>query len=288
MGGLIVRYAIGFLEAKQVFTEVKALNFISVACPHAGASRRPHNLWNRIYNAMSSFLLSRSGSQMNLNDNDGYDEGPLLQMMADPEFPFWRGLQRFSTRKAFANTIKDRVVSFTTSAMESSNAYNKADASWIIADPKYPSIVTLAGSMNQEAGKRALKDMVDGDVLMQDVQEDVELETVESAALGSTTVMAIGAATIVTAPPRTRSMLFYVLLPIFLPLALIVLISMYVQARARHLLNEGFTRYLETSWVVQGGDTDMDRSDDRVNSLRQNIIAQLNALQWTKVWVAFH
>ncbi|KAJ3021454.1 hypothetical protein HKX48_008460 [Thoreauomyces humboldtii] len=74
LGGLVIRYAIGMLEARRVFSGEGAVvpaNFITVAAPHAGAAARPTTMWARLYNNGQSSVLSRSGRHLTLTDNDG-------------------------------------------------------------------------------------------------------------------------------------------------------------------------------------------------------------------------
>ncbi|KAJ3188956.1 hypothetical protein HDU85_004673 [Gaertneriomyces sp. JEL0708] len=308
LGGLITRYAIGILESHHAFTEpsenlphpVVPMNYISVAAPHAGADRPPTSLWTRMYNAASTVVISRSGKHMMMRDRDGVagEPGttrPLLDMMADPAFPFWRGLSRFTVRKAFANTLNDRVVGFTTSALEPSNHYRKG-ARWIVEDSKYPSIIKLVPediSIQEDA-------LSQPEELQREVDDNMATqsdEAVEKMALGATVVAATAASTAMTAPTaQSRRLIFYILLPIFLPFALLWMLSYYLMARKRHICDQTVINFageagskLIKEYVssVRVDDMQVDVEDEYqlspTQATRQSIIARLNKLSWTKI-----
>ncbi|KAJ3039846.1 hypothetical protein HDV00_011755 [Rhizophlyctis rosea] len=219
LGGVMVRYAAGLLYAQGIFDEpttppsstptVIPQNFITIATPNAGAAARPDTAFGRLFNTAASFFTSRSGAQMMLRDHDGDDIDqsnspdapkpdqhtypahggcrgkshtgkPLLETMSDPRYPFWQALARFKYRTAFANTINDRLVNFTTSSLEASNLYKKEGARWEVADPQYPSIVRLVpepGMKQEDVGKG------EGDAVLGQ-EAEVQAEIVEAATGG--------------------------------------------------------------------------------------------------------
>ncbi|KND02137.1 uncharacterized protein SPPG_02631 [Spizellomyces punctatus DAOM BR117] len=276
LGGLIIRYAVGILEARHMLASptasnanaeeklcVRPVNFITVATPHAGASLRPDSTWARVYNMASALSLSKSGSHMMLTDRDGVylpttgcgeiqskRTRPLLDAMADPDLPFWQGLQRFQVRKVFANTINDRVVNFTSSSLEETNHYRRG-AKWVVCDAKYPSIVKLVGLTSADVDVNEA--LVQEGEAEEEATESIATEReIVDTALGATTVAAL-AATAATAPAAIRKMLFYVLLPVLVPLALMILLAYYAIARTRHITQGTFRGRAGNSvdWILQ-------------------------------------
>jgi hypothetical protein len=135
MGGLVLRYCIGKMEANGVFDNIKPGQYISIATPHLGVRRPTGFVWN---NAVSIFL-GRSGRQFAKEDKF-YDNEPLLMVLSDPRYCFYRGLSKFKL-SLFANVIYDRSTQFTTSAIEYSNPFRKYARK--VPDCDYPSVVCV-------------------------------------------------------------------------------------------------------------------------------------------------
>ncbi|TPX55564.1 hypothetical protein PhCBS80983_g05216 [Powellomyces hirtus] len=287
LGGLVVRYAVGILEARHMLYPspapspsqpclLRAVNLITVATPHAGAAWKADNVWGRLYNGATSWAVSASGTHITLTDRDGEfgptkgAKRPLLDAMADPNLPFWKGLQKFNVRTTYANTINDRVVGYTTSALETSNHYRNP-ATRFVVDPQYPSIVRM------EMNDRVVADTTpadapaasatDADLLDDELDDESMMPTntndevavmakaeaeqaaadetpaaskiseptpLETAALGVTTVAAISASTALTSPFAPRKLLLYVLAPILAPIIIIAFLSLYIAAKIRN------------------------------------------------------
>ncbi|KAJ3123856.1 hypothetical protein HK098_001601 [Nowakowskiella sp. JEL0407] len=148
LGGLINRFAIGKLFDKGFFQSIKPQNFFTIATPHLGVKKKPGSAFSYIWNNSVGFFTLRTGAQFVLADTDfpplGVDNTPLplLMAMCDPRGPFYKALKLFEKRVLFANTRNDFTARFTTSAIESTNKFNKYRT--VIPNPeKYPYIVTV-------------------------------------------------------------------------------------------------------------------------------------------------
>lgn len=110
LGGLILRYAVGRLYNEGFFKIVTPMNFVTLASPNLGTSRK-QSVLNSIFNSIQTNVLVRVGYQFNLQDN--YIDGkPLLVIMSDPEYDFYKGLALFKRRSCFANILGDRSVRY--------------------------------------------------------------------------------------------------------------------------------------------------------------------------------
>jgi hypothetical protein len=138
LGGLILRYVVGRLYHLRIFEELKPLNFVTIATPHLGTTRPVQFSMARIYNSLQSAVLTRVGPQFTVQDKYFHDT-PLLLVMADPNYDFFKGLKLFKSRVVFANIDKDRSVRYTTASMLHKNPYTKYQHT--VIDPKYPAIV---------------------------------------------------------------------------------------------------------------------------------------------------
>ncbi|KAJ3052113.1 hypothetical protein HK097_006888 [Rhizophlyctis rosea] len=302
LGGLMIRYAAGLLFAKGVFDsegtgpKVVPKCFITIATPHAGAARKVDSAAGRFFNLGASFFTSRSGAHLMLRDRDGDDISlggvvgsngeadkhtypahggcsgkkqtgkPLVDIMADPRFPFWQALNKFQYRTAFANTINDKLVNFTTSSIEASNLYRKEGAKWEVADKKYPSIVRLVpepGVKQDEVGKgegdavleqegEVAAELVDlaagnlGEKVAEGVMEqvgggvedwkgqDATSEKDPSSTTPSSSHRQSSATTKSTAFTNRPPLPFILMLPILIPIGLTVLTSFLTKATFRH------------------------------------------------------
>ncbi|GAA5827101.1 hypothetical protein JCM11251_001118 [Rhodosporidiobolus azoricus] len=162
LGGLVARYSIGLLDSRtpSFFDEVKPVNFTTFASPWIGI---PHyrSPWSTIFRFLGARLLSRTGDQLYEKDRflpssfnpdlsatpDLTSSGkkcisrifpsvgkgkemaePLLKIMADPRYSFFRGLSKFEKIDVYANTMNDRTVPFITGAFESHDPFALARA----------------------------------------------------------------------------------------------------------------------------------------------------------------
>jgi hypothetical protein len=83
MGGLIARYLLGVLRARNFFDTVAPVNFTTFATPHIGVPRYPGFLSSIVFR-VGPRMLSVSGEQFFHTDSWGTTGRPLLAVMADP------------------------------------------------------------------------------------------------------------------------------------------------------------------------------------------------------------
>lgn len=81
---------------------------MTFASPHLGV-RTPLRGWhNHIWNVLGARTLSASGRQLFTIDNFRDTGKPLLEILADPESIFIKGLAKFERRTLYTNIINDR------------------------------------------------------------------------------------------------------------------------------------------------------------------------------------
>ncbi|KAJ3224809.1 hypothetical protein HDU81_008333 [Chytriomyces hyalinus] len=135
LGGLILRYAIGVLYAHGVFQlegdensplitptdlpfkQVIPVNFVTFASPHVGAVRETKSAFNTVFHSVGSVIIARSGAQMLLRDRSSFEKRRIVNVMADPRLPFWKGLKAFKRRALYGNLTNDFFVSHRTSTL---------------------------------------------------------------------------------------------------------------------------------------------------------------------------
>lgn len=83
LGGLIGRYLVGVLHQRKLFDTVTPVNFTTVATPHIGMVVYP-TFRSRMFQALGTRLLSRTGEQFYAMDKWSATGRPLLEVMADP------------------------------------------------------------------------------------------------------------------------------------------------------------------------------------------------------------
>jgi triacylglycerol esterase/lipase EstA (alpha/beta hydrolase family) len=83
MGGLIARYLLGVLRARNFFDNIAPVNFTTFATPHIGVPRYPGFLSSIVFR-VGPRMLSVSGEQFFHTDSWGTTGRPLLAVMADP------------------------------------------------------------------------------------------------------------------------------------------------------------------------------------------------------------
>ena len=83
MGGLIARYLLGILHARNFFDAIIPVNFTTFATPHVGIPRYP-SLVLSIASKVGPRMLSKSGEQFFHADSWSDTGRPLLTVMADP------------------------------------------------------------------------------------------------------------------------------------------------------------------------------------------------------------
>ncbi|SCV68157.1 BQ2448_278 [Microbotryum intermedium] len=155
LGGLVARYVLGLLESRSpsFFDDVKPVNFTAFASPWIGIPQY-QSVWSNVFRFLGARLLSRSGAQLYLTDRylpsslvEGNQQDPekrkssirqlfkakekaepLLAVMADPRYSFYRALSKFERCDLYANTVNDRTVSYPTGAMETHDPFSLARA----------------------------------------------------------------------------------------------------------------------------------------------------------------
>ncbi|THH18061.1 hypothetical protein EW146_g2881 [Bondarzewia mesenterica] len=143
LGGLLSRYVIGILHRREVFKTITPVNFNTIATPHIGLLRYP-SFWSRLSSTLGPTLLSRTGEQFYSIDRFSEKGRPLLDVMADPEWPFYQGLALFSHIRIYANAVNDITVPYITAAIEQRDPFHdhKTSGLQIEFDKKYSPVVT--------------------------------------------------------------------------------------------------------------------------------------------------
>ncbi|TVY60705.1 putative lipase [Lachnellula suecica] len=147
LGGLIARFAIGLLYSKEFFDKIQPVNFTTFATPHLGV-RTPLRGWhNHIWNVLGARTLSASGRQLFTIDKFRETGRPLLEVLADPESIFIKGLAMFQRRTLYTNIVNDRSAVYYTTGISKTDPYTNLDKVKInylkgygdvILDPKAP------------------------------------------------------------------------------------------------------------------------------------------------------
>ncbi|GAA5878807.1 hypothetical protein JCM3774_000971 [Rhodotorula dairenensis] len=168
LGGLIARFCLGVLDSRRpsFFRDVEPVHFATFASPAIGIPQY-ETVWSGTFRFLGSRLLSRTGNQLyerdrflperfvtaDKTDADGHGGAsaaaggkkgpgfvrrylprgkeraePLLKVMADPRYSFYRALVKFKHVDIFANTVNDRTVPFPTGAIEAHDPFALARA----------------------------------------------------------------------------------------------------------------------------------------------------------------
>ncbi|KAF9196826.1 hypothetical protein BGZ49_002696 [Haplosporangium sp. Z 27] len=133
LGGLIGRFLVGLLQMEKFFDPVdqggrgiEPLYFITMATPHLGIRKPSDTTWSKMFNYLSSRMLSRAGEQMQLVD-DYVDRKPLLLVMSEPDSIFVQGLSRFKRRALYCNIRNDRSVPFWTASFSDADPFSELE-----------------------------------------------------------------------------------------------------------------------------------------------------------------
>ncbi|CAG8975444.1 hypothetical protein HYALB_00012132 [Hymenoscyphus albidus] len=147
LGGLVARYAVGLLDSKGVFDKITPVNFNTFATPHLGV-RTPLRGWhNHLWNVLGARTLSQSGRQLFTIDKFRGTDKPLLEVLADPESIFVKGLAKFERRTLYTNVVNDLSAVHYTTGIAKKDPYINLDKlklnylegyDNIILDPKNP------------------------------------------------------------------------------------------------------------------------------------------------------
>ncbi|RPA86418.1 DUF676-domain-containing protein [Ascobolus immersus RN42] len=140
LGGLIARYLVGLLYAREYFKKYTPVNFTAFATPHLGVYS-PHKtvFYKYVWNFIGPRSISRSGQQMFLADTFRDTDAPLLVVMTRKSSIFHKGLSSFKTLSLYANCINDRTVAYYTASISD-------------FDPFQPITSTHATSLNYLPG----------------------------------------------------------------------------------------------------------------------------------------
>ncbi|TAQ88077.1 Lysophospholipase/Carboxylesterase [Chlorociboria aeruginascens] len=128
LGGLVARYCVGLLDNKGFFEKVKPINLHTFATPHLGV-RTPLRGWhNNLWNILGARTLSASGRQLFTIDNFRDTGRPLLEILADPESIFIKGLAKFERRTLYANIVNDRSAVYYTTGISKTDPFTELDS----------------------------------------------------------------------------------------------------------------------------------------------------------------
>ncbi|BGP28361.1 hypothetical protein JCM10296v2_000093 [Rhodotorula toruloides] len=139
LGGLVARYVLGLLDSRtpSFFSRTQPKNFTTFASPWIGIPAYD-SFWSRTFRYLGGRLLSRTGRQLYERDRflpsqfardkagkqdalktkEKIEAAPLLKVMADPRYSFYKALRKFDRVDVFANIVNDRTVPFPTGALE--------------------------------------------------------------------------------------------------------------------------------------------------------------------------
>ncbi|KAG0024806.1 hypothetical protein BGZ80_006080 [Entomortierella chlamydospora] len=147
LGGLIGRFVVGLMDMEKFFDPVdeggrgiEPFYFVTMATPHLGIRQPPKSTWSKMYNYVSSRMLSRSGEQMHMID-DYVDKKPLLLVMTEPDSIFIKALQRFKRRAVYCNIRNDRSVPFWTASFSDADPFHELEAMEIQYHSGYSSVI---------------------------------------------------------------------------------------------------------------------------------------------------
>ena len=144
LGGLVARFCVGLLYSKGFFEKITPVvrtksvrisrilanqlqNFTTFATPHLGV-RTPLRGWhNHIWNVLGARTLSASGRQLFTIDNFRDTGKPLLEVLADPESIFIKGLALFERRTLYTNIVNDRSAVYYTTGISKTDPFTNLD-----------------------------------------------------------------------------------------------------------------------------------------------------------------
>ncbi|KAF9155037.1 hypothetical protein BG015_011274 [Linnemannia schmuckeri] len=147
LGGLIGRFAMGLLDMEKFFDPVEQggqgiepVYFVTMATPHLGIRKPPQTNFSKVFNYLSSRMLSRTGEQLQLIDD--YANGkPVLLAMSEPESIFVHALNRFKRRAIYCNVRNDRSVPFWTASFSDADPFVELESLQIQYSSGYSSVI---------------------------------------------------------------------------------------------------------------------------------------------------
>ncbi|KAF9547379.1 hypothetical protein EC957_008565 [Mortierella hygrophila] len=147
LGGLIGRFAMGLLDMEKFFDPVEQggqgiepVYFVTMATPHLGIRKPPQTNFSKVFNYLSSRMLSRTGEQLQLID-DYVDGKPILLAMSEPESIFIHALNRFKRRAIYCNVRNDRSVPFWTASFSDADPFVELESLQIQYSSGYSSVI---------------------------------------------------------------------------------------------------------------------------------------------------
>ncbi|KAF4631998.1 hypothetical protein G7Y89_g6131 [Cudoniella acicularis] len=141
LGGLVIRYAAGLLDSKGFFEKIQPVNFHTFASPHLGV-RTPLRGWhNHVWNVLGARTLSASGRQLFTIDSFRDTGKPLLEVLADPDSIFIKGLAKFQRRTLYANIVNDRTAVYYTTGISKTDPFTHLDKIKINYLPEYGDVI---------------------------------------------------------------------------------------------------------------------------------------------------
>ncbi|KAF8926812.1 hypothetical protein BGZ52_005145 [Haplosporangium bisporale] len=130
----------GMLAEEGFFDEVEPVYFVTMATPHLGIRQPPLSNWSKIFNFLSSRMLSRTGEQLQLID-DYIDGKPILLVMSEPLGIFVQALARFKRRALYCNIRNDRSVPFWTASFSDADPFSELESMDIQYNSGYSSLI---------------------------------------------------------------------------------------------------------------------------------------------------
>ncbi|TGO60600.1 hypothetical protein BCON_0034g00360 [Botryotinia convoluta] len=127
LGGLVARYSVGLLDSKGFFDKIKPVNITTFASPHLGVRTPLKGSLNHIWNVLGARTLSTSGRQLFTIDKFRDTGRPLLEILADPESIFLKGLAKFERRTLYSNIVNDRSAVYYTTGIASTDPFSNPD-----------------------------------------------------------------------------------------------------------------------------------------------------------------
>ncbi|KIR51815.1 lipid particle protein [Cryptococcus gattii Ru294] len=119
LGGLIGRYLVGLLHARQpsFFARHRPVSFSTAATPHLGVLKYGTKT-NTFVHSIGRRLFSHTGMQLYCMDHETEWGGRnLLEVMADPDGVFISGLRLFPKSMLIANGTRDLTVPYPTASI---------------------------------------------------------------------------------------------------------------------------------------------------------------------------
>eukprot|EP01057_Protomagalhaensia_wolfi_P004310 Protomagalhaensia_wolfi_Nauph_80__4309@NODE_43_length_4308_cov_97_382759_g35_i0_p2_GENE_NODE_43_length_4308_cov_97_382759_g35_i0NODE_43_length_4308_cov_97_382759_g35_i0_p2_ORF_typecomplete_len416_score61_36DUF676/PF05057_14/3_3e30PGAP1/PF07819_13/2_8e09Abhydrolase_6/PF12697_7/1_4e08Palm_thioest/PF02089_15/7e08DLH/PF01738_18/1_4e05Lipase_2/PF01674_18/2e05DUF915/PF06028_11/20DUF915/PF06028_11/0_0077Hydrolase_4/PF12146_8/0_00087Hydrolase_4/PF12146_8/2e02Abhydrolase_1/PF00561_20/0_00017Peptidase_S9/ len=143
-GGLVARYVVGLLYATDRFVKLCPVNFTTFATPHLGLRSARKSPYHTAYHLGGAAALSRSGHQLFLYDHFRNTGRCLLDIMADPQSIFMKGLACFHHRSLYANIKNDRASPWFTSYVTNVDPFAHLKTVVLHEEPGYGGTILLA------------------------------------------------------------------------------------------------------------------------------------------------